>query len=430
MRLSAISLTTLVAFPVAIFLMFQSCGKGSGTKSDAQSELPSNETVPEEEKETESSKKVVDPTTIASVSLSNGTVATIPAGVIPVGGSLTLEITTAAVDLSSLAITSASDPLKFSAKDADGIAINELTQAGTLAISISNGAALQDVEKTQANLCALAVTPAGAKLIWRRPSFTEVTETTAKFLTKYMGTFQLVYCGSTVLTGFSEVGIDGSISTNPADTQTTSNDQSSLTGISCHIELNKMCTLIVGKDYDFDPLTCVNVLQSVVGTSCSAVNVIGICAIDKGTTKETAYVYYQGSEETAATCQSQGGQFFTEKTYVPTPATVQTPPPAAKICGRSIAPACVSNTANEACTMYTGSSWATDASASVAECTSSGNTWQDSAEEGCSASGVIDCCIMDDGEPTETVIVRYNNDGQSCGGLLVDANGDTKVVPK
>jgi hypothetical protein len=63
MRLSAISLTTLVALPVAIFLMFQSCGKGSGTKSDAQSDLPPKETVPEEEKETETSIKVVDPTT-------------------------------------------------------------------------------------------------------------------------------------------------------------------------------------------------------------------------------------------------------------------------------------------------------------------------------------------------------------------------------
>lgn len=176
------------------------CGKKS-KKSDTPAALP---------KET---KTVSDAAT--SVTAGSGTLQ-VPVGALSVASVVSLEEVAAPTKFSDLYSTTpkASSSYAMTAQTTTGTAIKTSLTPMSLSLGYDTTLSLNlaAVDKTVANLCAIAASVDGTSYyVWRRAALTvDEAAKTAKVNTIYFGTYQLVFCGTSTMTGFSEVSASGS----------------------------------------------------------------------------------------------------------------------------------------------------------------------------------------------------------------------------
>jgi hypothetical protein len=419
MRLAPAPVVIVAAVTATVgIVFFQSCAKGSSSGSSKDDPAATDNT-------TTQTTTVSDAAVAATATLADGSSVTVPAGVIPIGGTLTVEAAAAPAEFAVGDVATASTPIKLSATDASGNAITELSQAGTVALTVTPVAALVTVEAVESNLCALGLSATASKLVWRRAALSEVAATTAKFLTKFLGTFQLAYCGDVKLDGFTEMGIDGAPKTATPVASTL------LAGKSCLVPDYKMCALYVGTDVDADIGKCESELGGTVGEGCDTAGAVGVCVKKLGSVGEFAQITYKGADMDAAACAQENGEFFKISEYTPTPAADQGPVPLATICGFEVAPTCDHDPTMDECTMFTGANWESSWSTLPSTCTSNGvpGVWNgtDQDDWGCNPDAVANCCVFDRGTADEKVTVGYTSITESMcanrGGELFTADG-------
>ncbi len=137
-----------------------------------------------------------------------GTELEVPPNAVPVGTKVEMRLADSAPTAFAAAGDAASAAIFMNVTDQSGADVKPVV-AMTVALVIgSGGAALTGVDKVDDNLCAALENTAGAHFVWRRGAL-ELASGKARFKTKEMGTFQLIYCGTTALDGFVEVGATG-----------------------------------------------------------------------------------------------------------------------------------------------------------------------------------------------------------------------------
>lgn len=133
----------------------------------------------------------------------SGTEVTLPADAVAAGTSVSLAQSTAPNEFSSLPYSAASVPISLSGKDSSGAAVSKLLHPMTMTLSISSSALALAVEKTNANICVVAKTVATDRFVWRNSKLT-IASGKVRFTSMYMGTYQLIYCGSESVSGFAD----------------------------------------------------------------------------------------------------------------------------------------------------------------------------------------------------------------------------------
>jgi hypothetical protein len=185
------SLVSVFALP----LLFTACS-GSQTGDDAikRKKKGENQTVED---------GVPTSLQISEGSLA-GTAVDVPPGALPSGANVNLRSTKAPETFASVnGVSSASDAVSITAQDAGGNELSELVSPMTIQLPVSATALALSIEKKESNLCTFLETAGGELYVWRRSALA-LSSGKVVFESKRLGVFQVVYCGSTELSGFTE----------------------------------------------------------------------------------------------------------------------------------------------------------------------------------------------------------------------------------
>ncbi|MFK7873989.1 MAG: hypothetical protein AB8C84_12625 [Oligoflexales bacterium] len=184
---------------VVMILLFASCGAQTEERDAVKKVVKDTETV-----------SAASATTLAiSAGSLEGTEVNIPLGALPENASVSADLTDTPSDFVKTAadgstISSASSSLNVAATNDSGENISTLTSPMTIAISYASPAAsLNLVDANDDNLCAFLKSEAGL-FVWRKSHIT-ISNGKAEFATRYLGTFQLTFCGQEKIEGFSEI---------------------------------------------------------------------------------------------------------------------------------------------------------------------------------------------------------------------------------
>ena len=153
------------------------------------------------------SQQIVDNTQLSTLSV--GTIQlSIPANAVDKDTTISLANVD---DPAAISANFASDPkasaaVAITAKKANGDDLAAASGQLMLNMVYDDTLALTAVEKKTDNLCVLAVGQDSKQYFWRRISLgVSETDKTIKLSTKYFGTYQVVYCGTSTPTGFTEI---------------------------------------------------------------------------------------------------------------------------------------------------------------------------------------------------------------------------------
>jgi hypothetical protein len=165
-------------------------------------------------------KDVTQPFTLAIA----GASADFPAGALPAGAKAEIKAGTAPAEFTATGVSTASTAVELAAKDAAGAVLTSSQKPFTLQLDISTAAARADVEKTDANLCVLAMGSDGKMRKWPLAVLTvDAAAKKVKLLGTWFGVYQLLYCGDN-FAGAPTVNADGSTVTEAATTTTAPSD--------------------------------------------------------------------------------------------------------------------------------------------------------------------------------------------------------------
>lgn len=138
-----------------------------------------------------------------AVSTAKGSSVTLPPGAVAAGTDLV--VSEVAAPLEFAATTGASTPIEILATAAGGAVIDRVSTPATVAVTIDGAALALAAAPTDDNLCMLLKTRANGLFVWRRADLTiDVSARKAVVSTLFFGTFQVAYCGSDALAGFSD----------------------------------------------------------------------------------------------------------------------------------------------------------------------------------------------------------------------------------
>lgn len=100
---------------------------------------------------------------------------------------------------------------ELTGESGSGSELSEAKLALTMVLDVQDTAKLLGVDAKPEDLCVFAVNHEGQGLVWRRAAFKELDATGKKvtILTKWLGVYQLFYCGASPLEGLVDVDAGG-----------------------------------------------------------------------------------------------------------------------------------------------------------------------------------------------------------------------------
>ncbi|MEZ4742203.1 MAG: hypothetical protein R3B45_07135 [Bdellovibrionota bacterium] len=185
----------LLTYCLMASMLLTSCGPQTSLSGSSDKRNTKSETVAED---ADTSLEITD-------GEAAGTAIDIPVGALAIGSEVSVSAVDTPSDFQIADISQASSSVSVDAKGPDGSTITSLESPMTISIPFSDGAslyALVGVEKNSDNLCALMKGNAGL-FVWRRSAIT-IENSKAKFRSKNLGVFQLVYCGQEEMAGFND----------------------------------------------------------------------------------------------------------------------------------------------------------------------------------------------------------------------------------
>lgn len=278
-----------------------------------------------EQKSDDQSTTTTSPTTAGNVAIASGDVE-IPAGAVAEDGTVITMTETDEPDqfvqdpplaVGSLAINISGD--------APSGPVEELIQPVTVTLKIADPAPAAALMEAPAevleNQCVLGVTPSGKLLVWRFNSLldSDATASEIKFKSKWLGTFEIVFCGNVTLGAFAEVSQNGSSEIAPTLSSFGACDYSALTDLS-----TLSCRMYTGiafkpvANLDSNKASCVSAGGTYVdGGSCPETSVVGSCIVSKDGDEEINIMYYSGTTVALSSiktqCESNTGSVWEQK---------------------------------------------------------------------------------------------------------------------
>jgi hypothetical protein len=138
--------------------------------------------------------------------------ADIPVNAFPDGTEVTAQLVDAPKEFTDAAASSAADSgaLRFSAVS-KGEELSQASAPFTISIPQNVAAALTQNDSEEPEICAFLLANDGSTFVWRKSDFLtlDTEKGVASFKTTYLGTFQLILCGTEKVSNFVEASEEG-----------------------------------------------------------------------------------------------------------------------------------------------------------------------------------------------------------------------------